>query len=447
MEAACNVCCEAYNQSSRKRAVCPHCEYAACRTCIRRFITLPGSDLDPSCMNCKHMWHADVVAAAVTKTFVAGEFQVHRENVMFDHETSLMPFTQRTIQASREIAVLNRQLKDMQLEQARIKRRRTVLNLLERGYPEEDTASLPPPDKWRSTVVQGCPSTECKGFITAGRWTCGVCDLEVCPGCREVRSNSEEHGEHVCDLDQVATVKFLQTDTKPCPSCASRIFKISGCDQMWCVKCHAAFSWTTGLVVDVNTEQVHNPEFYRYLRELNNGEIPRDAGEPAIRLQCNVTGPSMEDLENALVNMSGPAKSWIRIFMSRLYHLRVYVVPGAYKTEPQDMTAERRYILLRRKYMLGEVDEETFRALLRTREKQRLRTNEFRELCDTFIQITIDVFNTLKPQMEHGELTLLISQLEAGRDYFNRSMVTLGRRHGGCKRMYVTEGWNTLFVP
>ena len=48
--------------------------------------------------------------------------------------------------------------------------------------------------------------------------------------------------------------------------CTAAIFKISGCDQMWCTQCHIAFSWKTGQKV---TGVIHNPHFYQWQR--NNG--------------------------------------------------------------------------------------------------------------------------------------------------------------------------------
>ena len=45
---------------------------------------------------------------------------------------------------------------------------------------------------------------------------------------------------------------------------------------MWCVNCHQAFSWKTG---EIDNGVVHNPHFYQYERDANNGELPRQAGD------------------------------------------------------------------------------------------------------------------------------------------------------------------------
>ena len=53
-------------------------------------------------------------------------------------------------------------------------------------------------------------------------------------------------------------------ETRSCPSCGTNIFKIEGCDQMWCTQCHTGFSWRTGLKV---TGVIHNPHFYQWQNE------------------------------------------------------------------------------------------------------------------------------------------------------------------------------------
>jgi hypothetical protein len=61
----------------------------------------------------------------------------------------------------------------------------------------------------------------------------------------------------------VESAKLIKKETRNCPSCAIPIFKIEGCDQMWCTQCHIAFSWKSGLRVN---GVVHNPHFYQWQR-------------------------------------------------------------------------------------------------------------------------------------------------------------------------------------
>jgi hypothetical protein len=61
----------------------------------------------------------------------------------------------------------------------------------------------------------------------------------------------------------VESAKLIKKETRNCPSCAIPIFKIEGCDQMWCTQCHIAFSWKSGMRVN---GVVHNPHFYQWQR-------------------------------------------------------------------------------------------------------------------------------------------------------------------------------------
>ena len=72
----------------------------------------------------------------------------------------------------------------------------------------------------------------------------------------------------------VDTVALLRDNTKPCPKCGQGIYKVSGCDQMWCVSCHTCFSWRTGNILNGT---VHNPHFFEYQRR--HGIVMRNPGD------------------------------------------------------------------------------------------------------------------------------------------------------------------------
>ena len=61
--------------------------------------------------------------------------------------------------------------------------------------------------------------------------------------------------------------ELIKKSTKNCPKCAVPIYKISGCDQMYCTECHIAFSWRTG---EIDNGTIHNPHYFQYQREIAN---------------------------------------------------------------------------------------------------------------------------------------------------------------------------------
>jgi hypothetical protein len=129
-------------------------------------------------------------------------------------------------------------------------------------YRRQVVATPDPLDKEKEKdkghgFVRQCPANGCRGFLST-QWKCGLCEKWSCPDCHELKG-LDRNGPHTCDPNSVETAKILKKDSKPCPKCQSLIFKISGCDQMWCTQCKTAFSWRTG---NIETGHIHNPHFH-----------------------------------------------------------------------------------------------------------------------------------------------------------------------------------------
>ena len=90
-----------------------------------------------------------------------------------------------------------------------------------------------------------CSKEDCRGYLN-NEWKCGVCDTFTCSKCNINIVGTIDN--HECNKEDVETFSLLKKDTKSCPKCNTSIFKIDGCDQMWCTQCHTAFSWRTGRI-------------------------------------------------------------------------------------------------------------------------------------------------------------------------------------------------------
>jgi hypothetical protein len=119
--------------------------------------------------------------------------------------------------------------------------------------------------KEKREFLMNCQAKDCKGYLST-QYKCGLCEKHTCSACLLVK----EEG-HECKEDDVSTVRMIRKETKPCPKCSTRISKIDGCDQMWCVECKTAFSWKSGNVVN---GAIHNPHYYEFLRKTQ-GFVPR----------------------------------------------------------------------------------------------------------------------------------------------------------------------------
>ena len=119
-----------------------------------------------------------------------------------------------------------------------------------------------------------CIKEDCRGFIN-GEGKCPICSTLTCLDCNVEITEGVEHTCKQCDIDNWCEIR---DNSRPCPSCHVYIFKISGCNQMYCTNCSTAFNWVTGMI---ETGPVHNPHYYEQLfanpeqierrRQLNAG--------------------------------------------------------------------------------------------------------------------------------------------------------------------------------
>jgi hypothetical protein len=123
----------------------------------------------------------------------------------------------------------------------------------------------------RKFVMQ-CQNNGCRGMLTT-QYKCELCTKFTCSKC--FLPIEGERAEHVCKQEDIDTVEELRKNSRPCPTCGTRISKIDGCDQMWCPECKTAFSWAKGTV---EKGVVHNPHYYQWMRE-HGGGVPRNPND------------------------------------------------------------------------------------------------------------------------------------------------------------------------
>jgi hypothetical protein len=139
----------------------------------------------------------------------------------------------------------------------------------------EDNGGAVVREDTRKKFIMACPNGGCKGFLSTA-YKCALCDMFTCPDCLVVLV-----GEHVCVESDKLSADLIKKETRPCPTCGERIFKVNGCDQMFCTavndgaRCATVFDWKTGAVQVGGT--VHNPHFYELGRA--NGELARNVGD------------------------------------------------------------------------------------------------------------------------------------------------------------------------
>ena len=123
----------------------------------------------------------------------------------------------------------------------------------------------------KKKFLMKCSYDDCRGYLST-QYKCEICEKYTCSKCLEPIGLSKDNNDHICNEDNVKSAELVKKETKPCPNCTSRIYKIDGCDQMFCTTCHSAFSWKTGNIIK---GVIHNPHYYEWQRQISEtGEAP-----------------------------------------------------------------------------------------------------------------------------------------------------------------------------
>lgn len=346
----CNVCCE----KVKKGVTCNFCDYLTCTSCVSRFIL---ETVNPSCMNCKKPWNREIITEKLGKTFVTKKYKAKRENDLFETEKALLPETQEYATRKKNIDSLNREIKELQQRLRILKAKKKIF---EAGY----TPGMPNIDtKEASKLTIKCPCQECRGFVNSETMVCGICKSNVCSKCHEVKKDDG----HTCDPNTIETVKLLKKDTKNCPKCAVSIHKIEGCDQMYCVQCHTAFSWKTGEIV---IGRIHNPHYFEYLKK-SGGDIRREIGD----IPCGGLTPH---------HFAKYPKFLEPLRM--LIHIENVEIP-LYRTNRIENNRD-----LRVKFLNNDITEKQFKTTLQRREKEIEKKQEISQILNTMVVVGSEIF-------------------------------------------------------
>jgi len=305
----CSVCLDLYNKSTRARVTCQSCGYEACRQCYATFI-LDATNTLPNCMNCHKEFQREFLVDKFTLKFVSKDWKDHRERIIFQKERALLPTRQPVAEMVKRKNDLNTQSNQL-LEQINTLRAQhyaciTEKNRLEhriRIGPAAD-AALPGAASQRehAAFVRPCPNTaaNCRGFLST-QWKCNLCSMWTCKDCHEMKGDAQDT-PHVCNADNLASAKLIDAETRACPKCGARVYKISGCNQMFCTACNdCAFDWVTGRIETV----IHNPHYYEFQRQLNGGQAPRVPGD----ILC---GREIDNMTTTVITNLFPAESITR---------------------------------------------------------------------------------------------------------------------------------------
>lgn len=268
----CSICCEPFNRSTRKRIDCEYanCTFTACKCCVRQYIL--SKELQPHCMQCNQNLSIEFIIRHLNRSFMKGNYKQHRTTKLLERAMGQLSEVMPEVVRSQNISK-----KRLECEQAEQVLKEAVRVLRQHKMELQDLRQKVDSNE-RKKFLLPCSRESCRGFLTdkpkhLSYYHCELCDYYTCSKCLCVKGLDPET-EHTCDPEHVASVECIKLHTRPCPACGERISKIDGCDQMWCITCHTAFSWTRGTI---DNGVVHNPHYFQYQKTHENVPM-RQAG-------------------------------------------------------------------------------------------------------------------------------------------------------------------------
>ena len=439
----CDIC-----GNERKSPVkCRYCEFSCCTTCFDKYLlTTPG---DSKCMNCKAIYDTDTIynlCSSRKKTYTAyTEFKL---NQIIEREKSLFQETLVEIENEREqkkrdkyrqmgtttvdkaydhlqkfqmtvlemasidetiatdmLSKVGMSLKYIRnLRPAKLLEIRQNINNVIGGRTEEEKKE----EMKKNTFIKNCSMPNCKGTLN-NRWNCRLCETSHCSKCGEKKVGPTVEGEgkeevkaggdvHVCDPNMVQSMEEIKKNSKPCPKCGVCIYKTEGCDQMFCIVCHTAFSWKT---LEIETGRIHNPHYYEIMRK--NGEIRREDGDvrPCDELvNVNNYWEYLMQCQRALSREAYHKLEETFRFVTELEQLH---------NERNFVITNRTFLDIRKKYLLNQIDGSTFRTNIKR--KNTIFTKNF-ERCQVLGVTKIAMSEEIKRLFinEAGERRRIITE-------------------------------------
>jgi hypothetical protein len=236
-------------------------------------------------MSCHKELQREFMVENFTQKFVTQDWKKHREQIILQRERALLPTRQPVAEMIRHKDALKREGDDIlkQINELRARQyqcQREIGNIEYRvrmgptadANPNSRSASAP----HAAAFIRPCPNTasNCRGFLST-QWKCNLCNIWACKDCHEIKGMTQD-APHECNPDNLASAKLIDAETRPCPKCGARVFKISGCNQMFCTACNdCAFDWVTGRIETI----IHNPHYFEFQRQRNGGQAPRVLGD------------------------------------------------------------------------------------------------------------------------------------------------------------------------
>lgn len=438
----CLICAEKFNKTSRAKVCCIYCDFTSCRECCQKYIL---EQPFPKCMNtdCGKEWTRAFLRKVFTSKFINTTYKESRERILYEHELSLLPATQYLVEREVRKEQIIKDIEKLHEKQNEIRRQinslhyryhRIATGVREEGDPL-DTDADEDENSGKTLYIRKCSDPECRGFLST-QWKCGVCTKWTCNKCHE-NLGTDKNVEHICDPHNVATAELIAKDTKPCPKCRTNIFKIDGCDQMWCTQCNTAFSWRSGKII---LDEVHNPHYFEWLRKT---------GGNMQQLQTNGCGQYAnttrfyDGVRDERTVISSANRNKLFDINRNLIHLRRVEIPrfNYDKTLPNQN--------LRVEYMRKFITENKFKTLIQQNDKKHQKHRDISNILNMVHDTVNDILLRLNNEtvIQDNTMDAYFGEIEQIVDYANDCLKEVSNTYGSVCYYFNSRNLRMVLRP
>lgn len=392
--------------------------------------------------DCGKEWTRKFIRDSFTASFIKGPLKEWRENLLFEREKALLPATQIYAEARYRMRAIDIEIEAVRKAYGELIRQEMVLKEERRRLMRDPTtlggggdAAAAEIDE-RRQFMQPCSVDDCRGYLST-QWKCGLCATWACPDCHEVIGKSKDT-PHTCDPNTIETTRLLKKETKQCPKCPATIFKIDGCDQMWCTQCHTAFSWKTGKI----ETRIHNPHYYEWLRNTQ-GSVPRDPLDRPVACGegLEVGRDMMRQFEIILRDQHKYYTTEYQIQTSTVLNKLRTIFPNIIhlqETQIRPDNYERRNLELRIQFLTKDIDENQFKKSLQQAEERSSKQRDIHNVYEMVVAASSDILrrflrylmNTRTNEREEID-TSILDEIRALAKYANDCLIEIQYVHDG----------------
>ena len=483
MTDTCSICVDTFNNSSRKKVTCQNCNIDICTKCIKKF--LAENVQEPNCMNCKDVYKKSFMDTNFGYTYRKTVLKNVRLNVLVAREKQIMPELMHRADAFKKLKEyeakgreIRKQIHDIEVKLEQVYTSRGKLDdLVNNNVGNIDTVDRKVSDEFLKSItdsivntskvqtalelemddlemsydenwkiimdlnntyryggiqkienVMNCLRTYCKGFLD-NDYKCGICHIKVCKDCHEEITEDENH---TCKQENVESVKAIQSETRPCPTCKARVFKTEGCDQMFCVQCHTGFSWNTGMI---ERGRIHNPHYFEWLRSKRR-QMPREIGD----VPCGGL-PSWFMMKRHLNELD--IHFTITAYLLSVYKMTEFLQDKEIPKYPVIEGRDEELNIIAINYMADLLSLNQWKNKLFQIERKKEVNRERRLILDMMLAVLVDLFGDIYNLKDKNSIDEKVNEFDELRKYFNVSIKNLGNRFDMYNFKVIDDTWQS----